>query len=340
MHIITIGINHKKAEINEREKFYLTKEKIKYALLELHKTNFIKGVVILSTCNRMEIYSHITCDSETGENFIKEFIKNFFICSTNEIEKYFYVFKDTFVIKHLFEVASGINSQIVGETEILGQVKEAFRIAKEINVVDKLLEKIFSKSISTGKIVRDKTKISTGHISIASIAIKKCENFFGSIKDKKIIIIGAGNIAFLLSKYLKEKNIQGIFVANRTFDKAKTLADFCGGVAIRFNTFPKKLKDADIIISSTSSPHIILKKEHIEDIMKNRKKPLLILDLAVPRDVDSSVKNITDVHMYDLDSFKSIVEENYKKRKNEIKKVKKIITTELNYFKYQGNHIF
>ncbi|MCL5674732.1 MAG: glutamyl-tRNA reductase [Candidatus Omnitrophica bacterium] len=332
MDIITIGINHKTAEIKERERFFLTKEKLKQFLTGLYEINPVSGVVILSTCNRMEIYVHMDYDFETGKEKIKEFIYDNFRCDERIFNKYFYMFENIDAIKHLFRVSSGIDSQILGETEILGQVKDAFLIANEMETMDTFIEELFSKAIYTGKMARSKTNISRGNISVAGIAIKKCEDFWGSLEKKECLIIGAGNVASLLSKYLKGKNMKGIFVSNRTFEKAKELAYFCNGIAIRFDSIDEKLKNVDIVISSTSSPHVILKKDKIMEIMKERKKPLLILDLSVPRDVDPSVKEINDVYLNDLDNLKSVVEENYKKRRKEAEKVEKIIENEIKKF--------
>ncbi len=192
---------------------------------------------------------------------------------------------------------------------------------------------MFQKAIEVGKIVREKTKISEGNISIGSAALKMIESLFGSLKGKKVLIIGAGEIGELVAKYLVNKGIGGTFVANRTYEKANELAEKIDGKAVRVNFLRDEIRDADVVISATASPHLILQKEMVQEIAKFRKKPLCIMDLALPRDVDPEIDDINNVFLYNLDDLNLIIEENYKKRMSEAKKAEKIIEEEVEEFR-------
>lgn len=346
MGLVLAGINHKTASLKIRERISFTRKKLKELLVELKQADGMLGAAILSTCNRTEVYAHMAKD--------KEQIKRFFLRSgwftDEEFSRYFYILEDADVIRHIFRVASGLDSQVLGETQILGQIKDAWITGKDLGVISEMLDRLFEKAVDTGKIVRQETKVSRGNISIGSLAIKMIEKRFtptptlsagknqgwcGGLRDKSILIIGAGKIGILVSKYLKEKDARGIFVSNRTYEKAAQLALDCGGEAINFSRLKEKLEIVDAVISSTASPHFILKKEILTEVMRARRGPLLIIDLALPRDVDPEAKNISDISLYDLDDLKSVAEENYAKRKKEVKCAEVIIQRELNIFKVE-----
>lgn len=331
MGLITIGINHKTAPLKVREKFSFTKERLKEYLAELKKIEEVFSAVILSTCNRMEIYAHLA-DNNSDLQKIKRFLFDRYSIGEDDRERYFYILENTETIRHIFRVASGLDSQVLGETQILGQVKYAWTIARDIGAISGLLEELFGKAVDVGRVVRLETKISQGNISIASIAIKMCEDYFGDFQDKEILIIGAGKIGALISKYLQEKGIKGIFVSTRTYEKACELASNCGGKAITFSQLKEALKIIDIVISSTASPHLVLKREVLAEIMQARVKPLLIMDLALPRDIDPEARNIPNISLYDLDDLKSVVEDNFARRRQEAKLAEMIIQRELNKF--------
>ncbi|MCQ9208102.1 MAG: glutamyl-tRNA reductase, partial [Omnitrophica bacterium] len=298
------------------------------ALLKLRHQDLIWGVIILSTCNRMEIYIHSLNNNSSLEK-IERFLINCFQVWKEDIKSYFYMLEDIDAIKHIFRVASGLDSQVLGETQILGQVKSAWSIAKEKGVSGDFLDNIFEKAIEAGKLVRSQTKISQGNVSIGSVAIKMLKDYFRKLQDKLVLIIGAGKISRLMSEYLKEQGAKSIFVSNRTYIKACALASECAGEPINFDRLKEKLKTVDIVISSTASPHLILKRETLEEVMQTRRKPLFILDLAVARDIDPEAKDIDGVSLYDLDSLKYVIEENYNKRKREIGFTEEIIQKEL-----------
>lgn len=328
MELILIGISHKTAPVEIREKFSFTKVQIQEWQAKLRAISGIEGVIILSTCNRVEIYAH-SSRNVNSLGHIKDFFVNRFNIPEKDFRRYFYVLEDTSAVRHIFRVACGLDSQVLGELEILGQVKSALSASRDSGLTDDFLNLVFEKAIDTGICARRDTRLSYGNVSIGSVAIKVLKERFKDLQDKSVLIIGAGKIASLMTKYLKDENIRGFFVSSRTRAKAYEFARQSGGEVIDFNRLPEKLKAVNIVISSTSSPHLILKKELIEEAMSVRREPLLLLDLAVPRDIDPGVKSISNVTLFDLDDLKSVIEENYNKRKNEAGLVEEIIERQI-----------
>lgn len=328
MEFVVIGISHKTAPVEIREKFSFTKAQIQASQAKLREISAACGVIILSTCNRVEIYAHSSACANSLSS-IKKFIVDKFNLCEEDFQKYFYVLEDISAITHIFRVACGLDSQVLGELEILGQVKSAFSYSRDSGLTDDFLNRVFEKAIETGVCARRDTKLSYGNVSIGSVAVKVLKKRFDTLQGKSVLIIGAGKVASLMSKYLKEENIRGFFISSRSYAKACELASSSGAEALGFNSLPEKLKTVNIVISSTTSPHLILKKELIENAMNLRREPLLLLDLAVPRDIDPGVKAIANVTLFDLDDLKSVIEENYNKRKNEARLVEEIIEREI-----------
>lgn len=331
MGLLLIGINHRTAGVKVREKFSFTRKHLEESLRKLKESRLALGAIIVSTCNRTEVYSDIE-DESCDIPRIEDFIFTLYNAEDSERERYFYILKDTDVIRHLFRVAAGLNSQVLGETQILSQVRSAWTIAQEMGVSSERLDEIFVMAQKMGKHIRQETKISQGNISIASVAIKMLEEKIGRLEERSVLIIGAGKIATLMSNYLREKKIKGIFVASRTYPRAQELASYCGGRAVDFSRLQEELKEIDIVISSSSSPHIILNKETLIKVMRLRRAPLVIMDLAVPRDVDPLVRDIKGISLYDLDDLQCVVEDNYKNREREAVIAERIIEQELGRF--------
>lgn len=323
MSFIVVGTNHKYCPIEAREKLSFSKGRIKEALISLVDFKWVKAAVIVSTCNRVELYAS-TPDIEMGIKTLKTFLADYHSQDLSRIEPYVYTYIGKQAISHLFNVSGGLDSQIVGETQILEQVRFAFEEAKKSGCVDSVLDNVFSDALRVGKKVRKDTKISEGNTSIGSITISLIKEKIGSLKDKKIVIIGVGKVSELVTKYLKEENAFTVFVSNRTFLKAKELAESIGAVAIRFERLKEKLKEADVVISATTSPHFILREEDILEVHR----PLLVIDLALPRDVEPKVKYINGVELYCLDDLNYIIEKNLDKRKDEILEATDIIKKE------------
>jgi len=333
VNLALIGISHKTAPVRVRERFSFTTEKLKDGLQKLKKIDSVRGIVVLSTCNRMEIYAQLA-DIDSGMREITLFLVNTFLAGEDEIRRYFYTLNGANVVRHIFKVACGLDSQILGETQILGQVKSSREISIQAGAICELLDNLFVEAVKAGVQVRSFTKISQGNVSIGSAAIKMLEERFDNIQDKTILVIGTGKIGGIVCNYLKDKNVKGIFVSNRTYIRACELASRCGGKAVNFNRLKDELKTADIVISVTSSPHIILPYKALSETMRLRNRPLLIMDLALPRDVDPTAKNIPGVSLFTLDDLTLVVEENYAKRQKEVKYAEKIIQKMADNFLY------
>lgn len=328
MALILIGINHKTASLEVREKISFTSRQLACAFTQLKQSGILDGIAILSTCNRAEIYAE-SQDADLAGQIIKRFLFDQFEVKEADIKRYFYIAQDADVVRHIYRVASGLDSQVLGELQILGQVKSALALASDSCAASPMLNELFKDAVRVGKLVRLKTHISKGNVSVGSAAINMLEKQFKGLKGKSALIVGAGKIANLISKYLLEKKMQGIFVSNRTFQKACELAAACNGTAVNFSQLKEKLEAVDIVISSTSSPHLIIKKDMLSEIMHKRKKPLFIMDLALPRDVDPQAKGIPGVHLFDLDDLKGVIEKNFNLRKSEAAKAEKIAEREL-----------
>ncbi|MFU8652785.1 glutamyl-tRNA reductase [Methanotorris formicicus] len=268
--------------------------------------------ILLQTCNRVEMYFDV-------ENLDKIDIN---------IDK-FDILEGDGAILHLLRLASGLESMIVGEDQILGQIKKSYLKAKKLKKTTKFLDTIFLKAIHVGQRVRNETKINVGGVSIGSAAVELAEKIFG-LKNKNVLLIGAGEIGTLVAKALKERHIKAIIIANRTYERAECLARELRGIAIHFDKLREALKYADIVISATGAPHHILTKEDLVDVGET-----VVIDIANPRDVDDSVKELPNIKLFTIDDLKLISEENLKKRKMEIPKVEKIIMDEFENLKKQ-----
>lgn len=333
--IILLGISHKTAPVKVRERYSFSRRRISEILIRLSRNEIIDEVVLLCTCNRTEVYANTPARRDLAYgDFIQAAKKSLYseLQIANYELQYFYFLQNEDVIKHLFRVGAGLDSQVIGESQIQGQVKNAYSHAKELGTTGKYFNNLFQKAIEAGKIVRRTTKISEGNISIGTVALRLAENLLGTLNGKKILIIGTGKTGELVAKYLADKGVSGSFVANRTHEKAIELASKIGGRAVRFNNLKNEIKDTDIVISATASPHFILKKEMIKEIMSHRRAHLCLMDLALPRDIDPEIKCINNVSLCNLDDFSLMIEENYRKRVQEAKKAEEVIKEEVKNF--------
>jgi glutamyl-tRNA reductase len=321
--IFVLGINHQTAPVAVREQLSFSDVQLREALNRLTCCDGIAGGVILSTCNRSEIYvsSH---SSHVTHQRLKQFLSDVQKVDLNDLSPYMYSFENRDVIKHLYRVSSGLDSQLLGENEILGQVKRAFGEAKAVNASDVTLQKLFDGAIKMGKKVRRETNINHGSTSLSSMAIKLAEKEV-SLQDKTILLVGVNKINEQIAGYLYERNIHTVIVANRTYQKALTIAQYLGGRAIHFDTFKKELDQVDIIISSTAAPHFILKKREVEASLKKRKRSILLIDMAVPRDIDPDCKQVAGITLYSLDDFNQVIKENLGKKRKEALKAERLI---------------
>jgi len=320
MDIGCITISHKKARVEEIEKVWLT---VKPKLEEfISNCNFTEYAYIF-TCNRFEIY----LVGEDLETCLKKIAEELGISEKAAI------FTGESCLRHLLRVASGIESMIVGEEQILGQVRQCFNLCKESGHAGAVLERVFGKAVQVGRRVRKETAISRGSVSIGSAAVEVAERILGNLKGKKVLLVGAGEMGTLVAKAIAGKEVEAVLIANRTYEKAEELARRIGGIAVRFDRLVDYLKISDVVISATSAPHCVITKSDVEKAMNERRQKLLIIDIALPRDVEESVAEIEGVELLTIDDLRRVSEENLARRREEIKKVEKIIEEELEQLK-------
>ena len=327
MDIAVIGINHNLSPIGIREKVSFTDtKKIEATNILLDKD--LREVVILSTCNRSEIY--ISCEEiEVGIDIVKNFYEEFF--QLNEVSLYLFSKKDNEAIEHLFNVTSGLDSLVIGEDQILGQVKGAHELAMKIGSSKKLFNKLFREAITTAKEVKTVTKISQQPLSISYIGIKLLKEKIKNLQNKNILIIGLGKMNLLTIKHLEEENVGTIYIANRSIEKFKEIQKLYNNIEyVEYKDRYNILKDnqIDIVISATSSPHLVIKKEEIINI----KRSIYFMDLALPRDIDFKIKDMENMELYCIDDLKNIQSENDEIRVRLSKEAHKIIVNKINEF--------
>ena len=330
MNLLGVTINHKTAPVELREALHLSRNEI-VELIPRLKKYFSEGVII-STCNRTEIFvlpKDFTLDANLIINLLLEFkpVKNI---RSDNFGKYF----SCGAIKHLFTVASGIDSLIIGDSQILGQVKESFDISEDMQFSGTLLKRVFDTSIKVGKRAIKETAIGEGAVTVSYAAVQVVEKIFANLDKKSALVIGAGETGELAAVHLRDKGVGKISIANRTIERAKTLAEKVHGEIIPFQFLNEHLHNFDIIISATSSQNFIISLNDFTSSMKRRKgSSVVLMDIAVPRDIDPLVRKIDNVFYHDMDSLKIIVDQNMQKRKSEIPAVEKIILEEMtNYF--------
>lgn len=322
--ISSMLITHTKATIDEMESAW--HGGLDQLLLRLKSHELVEECAVLKTCNRVEVY----VVSPKGSKVLLEFAKRMKVSS-----RIVDFLDNDESLRHLLRLTSGLESMIVGEDQILGQVKELFMIAKKANAIGKILDTAFNKAIQVGKRVRSETGINKGSVSIGSAAVELAEKNLGGLDEKTVMVIGAGEMGTLVAKALANKYIKVIYVANRTFEKAETLACELNGKAINYESMVKYMPISDVVLSATSAPHFILTHEIVSRVMEERKKELTLIDIGNPRNIESSVAEIPGVRLHNIDSLKSISEANLAKRREEARKAEILIEEELTLLKKQ-----
>ena len=320
MTISVIGLNHKSANIDIREKFSFTADSASLLLRRIKKVRDILEVIVVSTCNRTEIY----CESANGSDDIKNWL-----LSEKEYKsfaKHLYIHQEEDAIKHLFKVVAGLDSMVIGESEVLGQVKTAYKIALDNKSIDGKLKRLFEYSFSVAKNVRTNTDIGGNAISFMYTSILLIKKIFSTVEEKKCLLIGAGEMTELALKYLKSNNVNDITICNRKEEKGKKLALENSCRYSNLNNLSTIIHDYDVIITSTSSSLPLIGKGNIENaLIKRNNRSIVIIDLGVPRDVESQIKTLDNVYLYTIDDLGQIIEKNYKIREKSIKDAEEII---------------
>jgi len=323
--IILLGINHKTAPVEIRELLAVSKEEVAELLDAIKESASINEVVILSTCNRVEILMAASDKSEAVET-AKRHLSEFKNVHLSQFQNSIYIHEGDEAVRHIFRVASSLDSMMVGEPQILGQIKEAYFNATKRKTSGVILNRLLHRTFFTAKRIRTETGIGDHAVSISYAAIELARKIFGQLEGKKVLLIGAGEMAELAVEHLLKNRVKEIFVANRTFKSGVELARKFGGSAIKFEEIPDFIIQVDIIISSTGSSDIILTKDHVKHIMPGRKnRPLFFIDIAVPRDIDPAINKLNNAYVYDIDDLKGVIDENLEDRNKEAIKGERII---------------
>lgn len=333
MHILIVGLNHKAAPVEIREKVAIPDDTLAGALDQLvnhhdHQNSYVPEGVILSTCNRLEVCALVR-DSSFGRRDICRFLSDFHGIVPEAFQDYLYTHSDEQAVRHLFAVASGIDSMVVGESQIQGQVRQAFEAAAQQGATGNVLSALFRQAINVGKRARAKTAIGRNAVSVSHAAVELARRIFGDLAGHEVLVIGAGETSELVARNLMDNGTQGIMVANRTYERAVELAERFGGRALRFDRLVWALRAADIVISSTAAPRFIISPDVIRQARRTRHgRPLFLIDIAVPRDIDPAVQGIDNVFLYDIDDLEAVVQANIRERQKEVVKVEAIIAQE------------
>jgi len=330
--LITVGLNYRTAPVEIREKLAFPEDNISDPLQKLRCYPGIAGCAILSTCNRTEIYAAVR-ETQLGLSSIREFLAEWSNVDICEINNFFYTYTLYDAIHHLFRVTSGLDSMVLGESQILGQVRTAYRLASEAGTTNAIINTLFQQSISVGKRVRTETDIDKNAVSISYAAVELAKRQLGSLDGKTIMIVGAGKMSELTAKHLVSNGVTKVLVTNRSFDKAEALAGKFGGEAVPFEQLFEYMALANIVISCTSSPKYIIRKENIKNLtVEPTGDRLFMIDIAVPRDIEPEVGLIDGINLYDIDDLQNVVDRNLEERKKEAVKAKAIINEEIKAF--------
>ena len=335
MHILCIGVNHRTASVSLRENLSLGEDTLRAALARYgcgreDSGGILSELTILSTCNRIELYSVSVSRDHEALTILLEEVSG---VSRKAFERHLYQLGGQEVARHLLRVAAGLDSQVLGEPQILGQVAEAHMTALRLGSTGPVLSRLFQTAVHAGKRARNETAISSGLSPVSSIAVKLASDVVGGLAQAKVVVIGAGEMAELVIEALRKRGTQRISVINRTVSRGQELAKRWRAVARPFEAMLDELRDADIVISSTGAPHTILRRSSLEKLMREREgRQLVVLDIAVPRDVDEDARQLPGVHLYDIDDLARQAGRSFEDRKREVPRVEVVIEEELASF--------
>jgi glutamyl-tRNA reductase len=334
MEILIVGLSHKTAPLDVREKVSFAENVLPEAVKELVAFPSVSEGLIVSTCNRVEVYTAVPKRNlEGAREEIATFLSERHEVPREKLDPHLYILSGEECVQHIFRVASSLDSMVVGEPQILGQVKEAFGCAANAQATGNILNRLLHKAFSVAKRVRSETRIATSAVSISFAAVELAKKIFGELEGKTVMLVGAGEMAELAARHLLGNGVEHILVANRTFENAVKLAEEFGGSAVPFDELQQQMELADIVISSTGAPNIIIDKKMVKSIIKSRRnRPMFFIDIAVPRDIDPAVNQVENAYAYDIDDLEGVVEANVKTRSKEAAKAEKIVNGEVRQF--------
>jgi len=325
MSIVVVGLSHRSAPVELRERFAFDEARVPGALQQLREAGIVTEGVVLSTCNRVEIYAATTLAPDAAFAQMKQFLVTHHAYD-GALGDELYTLAEPVSLHHLFKVASGLDSMVIGETEIFGQLKKAYELAFAHKHTGSLLNKSFQRAFNVAKHIRTETNIQRGSVSVMSAAVELAEKIFSSLAEHEVLVIGAGETSEKTARALQSRGVKKITVTNRSPERAAALAAELGGRTVPFEQWPEEFEKIDIAISSTAAPQHILDRARLEPLMKRRKhRPLLLIDIAVPRDIDPAVNALENVYLYNVDDLQSIAADYLKLRQVEVARCEKII---------------
>ncbi len=336
--IVSIGTSHHVAPIEFRERLAFSEEQLIESLQRLRESYQVQEAVILSTCNRVELYAVANSrrHAEAPAKMLVEFLSRYHRIGVEALKKWSYFHHDLETIRHLFRVTASLDSMIVGEPQILGQVKAAYDISRSAGGAGTILNRLFAKAFSVGKRIRSETTIATGAVSISYAAVELAKRIFNTLEEKTVAIIGAGEMSELTAKHLVANGVSKVIVANRTYERAVKIAQKFKGIPFAYEDDLGFLVDADIVISSTDAPYYLIKRKPLADIMKKRKhRYMFLIDIAVPRDIEPDVGKIDHAFLYNIDDLEAVVAANLKDRQQEATRAEHIVSEEAKRFHAQ-----
>jgi glutamyl-tRNA reductase len=328
MNFQLIGVNHNSAPLEVRERLAVSEEQLPEAVRTLVKQPGVEEGMVLSTCNRVEL---LTSTRQSAD--LRGFLGSYFGLNADALNSHIYEFQQREAVRHVFRVASSLDSMVVGEPQILGQVKEAYAVARGLGAIHSALEALLSRAFAVAKRVRSETAIGSSSVSIASVAVELAEKIFGSLENKTVYLVGAGKMAELAARHLMARGAGTLLISNRTHQRAVELADAFGGQAVPFDQLYHMASHADIILTSTGASEPIFRREHGESLRSRRKNnPVFFIDIAVPRNVDPEVNRLDGMFVYDVDDFQTVAAANTAERRREAERAEKIVELEVDRF--------
>ena len=332
MNVVIVGLSHKTAPVEIREKVAFSPTAMEQPLHTLVELPDVNEGVIVSTCNRVELYA-VSRNPDAAEQQLRRFFSSWHELDPEELEKHLYAFQGEEAIRHVYRVSASLDSMVIGEPQILGQIKTAYGYATEFKTAGIILNRLLHKAFSVAKRVRNETEIASNAVSVSFAAVELARKIFDTLEDKTVLLIGAGEMCELAAKHFVTSGVPRVLVTNRTLERAEKLAEEFNGRAIPFETFPDQLDQADIVLTSTGAPDYILSRTQVDETLKRRRnRPMFFIDIAVPRDIDPAVNKLANVYLYDVDDLQGVVQANLKQRQKEAKKAEAIIDDEIGQF--------
>jgi len=329
MRLQLIGVNHKTAPVEVRERLAVPESRLAEACQKLAEYPAVAEGMIVSTCNRVEFLANM----KNGAGDLREFLHDYFEVDPSQFENHLYEYRENEAVRHVFRVAASLDSMVVGEPQILGQVKEAYATARAVGAVRAQLDQLLTRAFAVAKRVRTETAVGSSSVSVASVAVELAQKIFGNLSGRSVYLVGAGKMCELAARHLLAHGAASIFVANRTYDRAIRLAQKFDGQAIEFTRLYDTCDRADIVITSTGAPHFIFRPEHGEKFLARRKnRPMFFIDIAVPRDVDPELNKLDGIFVYDIDDLQQAIASHVADRKKEAEKAEAIINGEVEKF--------